>query len=148
MQEESERNVTQPPLMHPSMDRKSTALLNALQLAYMGDAVWETLIRTWLIERKMNVHHMHLECVRRVNASAQASALKVIRDTLSEAEHEIVQRGRNAHAKHPSPKNQDPADYAEATGFEALIGFLYLTGQQERLREIRDCVLNANDRAI
>jgi len=123
------------------MDEKEACLMNPLQLAYMGDAVWEEIVRKWLILQRMNVHHMHTECVRRVNAGAQAQALSCIKPLLTECEQALVQRGRNAHAKHPSPKHQDPADYAEATGFETLLGFLFLTGQTERLVELKTIIL-------
>ena len=125
----------------PRMEVREAALLNPLQLAYMGDAVWEIMVRSRLLSQRMNVHHMHTECVRQVNAAAQAGYMKAIRPCLTEEELAIVQRGRNAHAKHPSPKHQDPGDYAESTGFEALLGFLCMTGQEERLREIRDLIL-------
>ena len=114
-------------------DENDAGMLNALQLAYVGDAVWEVIIRDALIHREMTVHHMHGACVEYVNAHAQAAFLQQIQAGLSEKEAEIARRGRNAHARHPAPRNQDPGDYAAATGFEALIGFLYLTGQEERI---------------
>ena len=120
----------------PHMEEKDAAMLNPLQLAYMGDVVWEMMVRFRLILLHKNVHHMHTECVNSVNAASQAKNLERIRPILSETEEHIVQRGRNAHARHPAPKNQSQADYSEATGFEALVGFLFLTGQSERLREI------------
>lgn len=127
------------------LDTQEASLLSPLQLAYMGDAVWECLVRGRLMQQRLNVRHMHAECVRRVNAGAQANALKQIRSRLTETESAIVLRGRNAHPKHPSPRHQDPGDYAEATGFEALVGYLYLTGQEERIREIRDIILEENE---
>ncbi len=123
------------------MTPRDAALLNPLQLAYVGDAVWELLVRQHLILRRLNVHHMHSECISRVNAGAQAGYMVRLSPELTEEEAGIVQRGRNAHARHPSPRNQDPADYAEATAFEALIGFLYLTGREERLSGIIGMIL-------
>ena len=123
------------------ISEKEAALFNPLQLAYLGDAVWESLVRQTLAFRHLNVNHMHSECVRHVNAKAQAGFLNQLRTKLNETELYIVQRGRNAHARHPAPRNQSPADYAEATGFEALIGYLYLTDQDERLRHIVRTVL-------
>ncbi len=120
-------------LRNGNMTEKEAGLLNPLQLAYLGDTVWETLIRSELISRRLNVHHMHMECIRYVSAQGQAGGLKQIQEILSDPEAEIVRRGRNAHAKHPVPKNQDPGDYAAATGFEALLGYWYLTGQEERI---------------
>ena len=118
------------------MDPMSAALLNPLQLAYIGDAVWEITVRQQLVMRRLTVRHMHEECVRRVNAKAQAEQMARLETHLTEEEKAIAHRGRNAHAKHPSPRNQDPSDYAEATAFEALIGYLYLTDQTDRLRAL------------
>ena len=118
------------------MDEHEASLMNALQLAYIGDSVWELIIRYDLIIRKLNVQHMHKECVKYVNAHSQAVILASIADLLTEQEREIVRRGRNTHARHPVPKNQNPDDYAMSTGFEALWGFLYLTGQNERIEQL------------
>ena len=115
------------------MDEHEASQMNALQLAYIGDSVWELIIRYDLVVRKLNVQHMHKECVRLVNAHSQAVILSSVLDLLNEQEREIVRRGRNAHARHSVQKNQNPDDYAMSTGFEALWGFLYLTGQNERI---------------
>ena len=119
--------------MFEPYSEKDAGLMNVLQLAYIGDSVWELIIRYDLVVRKLNVQHMHKECVRLVNAHSQAVILSSVLDLLNEQEREIVRRGRNAHARHPVPKNQNPDDYAMSTGFEALWGFLYLTGQNERI---------------
>ena len=119
-----------------TMDEKEAAQLNAIQLAYLGDTVWEMIVRYKLISRKYNVHHMHKKCVSLVNAHSQYTILGSIQDELTETEKEIVRRGRNAHARHAAPRNQDPDEYAASTGFEALFGFLYLTGQDERICRI------------
>ena len=126
---------------YPKMTEKDALLMNMLQLAYVGDAVWELMIRHELIRQGKNVHHMHSDCIRYVNAHAQASFAEALQETLSEGERDVIRRGRNAHARHPAPKNQNPEDYSAATGFEALIGFLYLTGQEERLKEIMKTIL-------
>lgn len=110
--------------------------MNALQLAYLGDTVWETIIRYDLILNKLNVHHLHEQSVRRVNAGAQAEMLARIAAQLTEREEELVRRGRNAHPKHTIPRNQQPDDYAAATGFEALLGYLYLSGQDDRISRL------------
>ena len=122
------------------MEENEALLLNPGQLAYMGDTVWEMMVRSRLILRKMNVRHMHTACVGAVNAGAQARFMETIRPCLTETETAVFQRGRNAHPHHPSPRHQTPADYAEATGFEALIGFLFLTGQEDRLRELESII--------
>ena len=118
------------------MDERDAAQMNALQLAYIGDSVWELIIRYELIIQRLNVQHMHKECIRFVNAHSQAVILASVFDQLTDQEREIVRRGRNAHARHPVPKNQNPDDYAMSTGFEALWGFLYLTGQNERIHAL------------
>ncbi len=124
-----------------TMTDREAGMLNALQLAYIGDVVWEIIIRDTLIHRGLNLHHMHEECVRYVNAHAQAGFLAIIQELLTEDESEVVRRGRNAHARHPAPKNQDPGEYSAATGFEALIGYLYLTGQDERISSIAEKII-------
>ena len=124
------------------MNEKEAILLNPLQLAYMGDSVWEMIVRSRLIHHRLSVHHMHDACVEAVNAGAQARGLAIIRSELTEQEKAIVQRGRNAHPKHPSPKHQNPGDYAEATGFEALLGYLFLTDNYPRLAKFAGMILD------
>ena len=115
------------------MSAEDARLISPLRLAYMGDTVWELLIRSRLVCSGKNVRHMHQDAIAGVNAGAQAEALQRILPLLTEPEHDVVLRGRNAHARHPSPRHQDPADYQAATGLEALIGYLYLSGQEDRL---------------
>ena len=118
------------------MDEQDAFRMNALQLAYLGDSVWELITRYNLAIHGYNVHHMHKECVNLVNAKAQARILNSIMDQLTDEESEIVRRGRNAHPKHTVPRNQSPDDYALATGFESLIGYLYLTGKDQRISNL------------
>ena len=118
------------------MEQQEALQLNALQLAYIGDLVWEMIVRYKLIMKRYNVRHMHKECVSMVNAHSQAVILQKIQEELNETESEIVRRGRNAHAKHSAPRNQDPDEYAASTGFEALFGYLYLTGQNDRISRL------------
>ena len=125
-------------LTDQKMTEREAALLNPLQLAYIGDAVWSLWVRQQLILKRFNVHHMHLESVSRVNASAQAAFMRQMEPLLTHPEADIAQRGRNSHAKHPAPKNQDPADYSEATAFEAVIGYLYVSDQTDRLKSLLD----------
>ena len=134
-------------LTEEKMDIRDARQLNPLQMAYIGDAVGERCGRQKLASQKLKVHHMHLECVKLVNAKAQATAMRRICDMLTEEEAFIAQRGRNAHARHPAPKNQAVSDYTEATAFEALSGFLYLTDQAERLREIFLCAFSDGELA-
>ncbi|MBQ8555019.1 MAG: Mini-ribonuclease 3 [Clostridia bacterium] len=108
-------------------------MLNPLQLAYIGDTVWDLLIRSRIIYRRRSPRHMHKDAVACVNAHAQTEAMRRIEAVLTQEESDVYRRGRNAHTHHAAPKNQDVADYRAATGLEALVGFLYLTGQEERL---------------
>lgn len=118
------------------MDERDARMMSPLQLAHIGDTVWELLIRSRLAWRGRNVHNMHKDAVAGVNAHAQALSLQRIEASLTQPEQDIVRRGRNAHARHPAPKHQDPADYAMATALEALFGYLYITGQDERIRSL------------
>ena len=115
------------------MDVSRARMLNPLQLAYIGDGVWELLVRSRLIYMGRSARHIHKDAVACVNARAQAEAFRRIEAMLMEDEADVARRGRNAHAHHAAPKNQDAADYRAATALEALIGYLYLTGQEERL---------------
>ena len=115
------------------MEAARARMLNPLQLAYIGDAVWELMVRSRIIYKGRSARHVHKDAVACVNAHAQCEALRRIELLLTEEEADIARRGRNAHAHHAAPKNQDAADYRAATALEALIGYLYLTGQEERL---------------
>ena len=126
------------------MEEHEAAQMNALQLAYLGDSVWELVVRYDLIVRKLNVQHMHRNCVNLVNARSQSQLLHTLLSILNDPELEIVRRGRNAHARHPVPKNQNPDDYAMSTGFEALFGYLYLTGQNERIKQLIEYLKEVN----
>ena len=115
------------------MEVSRARMLNPLQLAYIGDGVWELLVRTRIIYKGRSARHVHKDAVACVNAGAQAEAFRRIEPLLTEAEADIARRGRNAHAHHAAPKNQDAADYRAATALEALIGYLYLIGEEDRL---------------
>ena len=115
------------------MEEARARMLNPLQLAYIGDAVWELMVRSRVIYKGRSARHVHKDAVACVNAHAQSEAFRRIEPLLTQAEADIARRGRNAHAHHAAPKNQDAADYRAATALEALIGYLYLTGQEERL---------------
>ena len=115
------------------MEEARARMLNPLQLAYIGDAVWELMVRSRIIYKGRSARHVHKDAVACVNAHAQSEAFRRIEPLLTQAEADIARRGRNAHAHHAAPKNQDAADYRAATALEALIGYLYLTGQEERL---------------
>lgn len=107
--------------------------LNPLVLAFIGDSVYEVFIRLYVIDgnRDMSVHKLHVKVVSFVRAHAQSEFMKKIELTLNEEEMAIFKRGRNA--KSGVPKNADVQEYRMATGFEAVIGYLYLTEQTIRL---------------
>jgi ribonuclease-3 family protein len=108
--------------------------LNPLVLAFIGDAVYEVFIRTYLVNnnREMSVHKLHVKAITFVKAHAQSEFMKKIEDKLTEDETNIFKRGRNSKSG-TVPKNADLQEYKMATGFEALLGYLYITEQNERL---------------
>lgn len=111
-------------------------LMPPLVWAYIGDCIYEIYIRMHFVNTtKLNPHKLHIETIKYVKASAQAEILKSITEILTEEEKDIVRRGRNAQ-NHHLPKNANLAEYSHATAFEALIGYLYLTKQDKRLKEI------------
>ncbi len=111
-------------------------LLSPLTWAYVGDGVYELFIRCHLVNNsKLKPHKLHVESINFVKAKAQADILKSILNDLTEEEQDIVRRGRNAE-NHHLPKNADPEDYMYATAFEGLIGYLFLSRRDERLKEI------------
>ncbi len=111
-------------------------LLSPLTWAYIGDCVYELYIRTKLVnETNLKPHKLHIETIKYVKAQAQAEQLRRIQESLTEEEKDIVRRGRNAQ-NHHLPKNCNAEDYSYATAFEALIGYLFLTEQKDRLKEI------------
>lgn len=110
--------------------------LSPLTLAFAGDAVFSLFIREMLIcDANRPVNALHKLSVQAVKASAQAKAVRKIMPLLTEKETEVFKRGRNAHTSH-TPKNQSGCDYHYATGFESLIGYLYLKGEDERLNSL------------
>lgn len=117
--------------------------LNPLVLAFVGDAIYEVFIRTLLVDknRSLPVHKLHVEAVSFVKAHAQSEFMKIIEAEVTEEEHTIFKRGRNAKSG-TIPKNADVQEYKMATGFEALIGFLYITEQTERLNYLFNIILD------
>lgn len=110
--------------------------MSPLIWAYVGDSVYELYIRTHLTNTtKLKPHKLHIESIKYVKAGAQAKILEKLMDELTDQEKEIVRRGRNAE-NHHLPKNATVQEYMYSTAFEALIGYLYLTKQDERLKEI------------
>lgn len=117
-------------------DIQDVRMLSPLVWAYVGDCVYELYIRTYLVNNSnAKPHKLHIESIKYVKASSQAAVLEKINGILTEEEQDIVRRGRNTE-NHHLPKNANIADYSHSTGFEALLGFLYLTKQDERLEQI------------
>jgi len=111
---------------------------NSIALAFMGDAVYERFIRERILRSgKTGADRMHREAVRYVKAAAQEVSLREMLDDLTEDEQTVVHRARN-HKITSKPKNADPLTYKMATAFEALLGYLYLSGQSERLAELME----------
>lgn len=108
--------------------------LSPLTLAFTGDAVFSLYIREMLVcDANRPVGKLHKLSVGWVKAEAQSKGMHAILPLLTEKETEVFKRGRNAHTSH-TPKNQSGCDYHYATGFETLVGYLYLKGEEERLR--------------
>lgn len=118
------------------MRLENPLLLPPLTLAYLGDSLYEAFVRERLLDRgHVRVNDLHKVSMKYVRATAQAAILAALMPTLSEQEQDVVRRGRNAKG-HAAPKSAEAAEYAASTGFEALLGYLHLAGQAERLRGV------------
>jgi len=123
-----------------SMIKKSFALkevdirtYSPLTLAYIGDAIYDLIIRTVVVERANRpANKLHKTVIRYVNAGTQARMSEALEEELTEEERAVYHRGRNAKS-YTSAKNASIADYRKATGLEALFGYLYLLGETDRL---------------
>lgn len=122
-------------VVNKELDGEDIAMLSPLQLAYVGDAVYELLVRTYILDKGSNVNQLHKKATKYVKANAQSEIVHYIEEYLTDSEKNIVKRGRNTKTN-TSPKNANLIDYKYATGFEALIGYLYLTRQDERISEL------------
>ena len=111
---------------------------NSIALAFLGDAVYEKFIRERIVRHgSVGADRMHKEAVHYVKAAAQEHVLRAMMDSLTETEADVVRHARN-HKITSKPKNADPLTYKMDTAFEALLGYLYLSGQEERLTEIME----------
>ena len=125
--------------VNKNINKEDIAMLSPLQLAYLGDSVYELLVRTYLINKGDSVDQLHKKATKFVRAKAQTEFFHKIEDRLSEEEIRVVKRGRNT--KSNVPKNASVSDYKYATGFEALIGYLYLRGRDVRIMEIFNMII-------
>ena len=115
---------------------KDALYMNALTLAYVGDAVHSLYVRTSLaIDVDTKIEVMHASASSVVKAETQARLAEKLFDSMTAEEQSVFLRGRNSSLHHKA-KNQSASDYRKATGFEAVLGYLYLTGQTERLNQI------------
>ena len=114
----------------------------ALTLAYLGDTVYDLYVRTWLAETlHLRVHALHLMAAKLVCAKGQAQAFRRIEPQLTEEEQAAYRRGRNAHSG-TVPKNADVRDYRVATGLEALLGHLYVKGEDARIGALMRLIIS------
>ena len=121
----------------PCMDRRDVNQISALGLAHCGDAVLEVLVRTWLCTHgSVQAKDLHKKTVNFVSAPAQAKRMQALLPHLTEDELAVYKRGRNAHSHHGIPKNATHEEYSKATGMECLFGYLYLTGERERINQL------------
>ena len=118
------------------LDPKQVGAISNLGLAHIGDGVFELLTRSWLCGHdRLTVGRMHKDTVSMVQAKTQAKFADKLLPILTEEEKAYYRRGKNSHV-HAVPKSCTPAEYAKATGLEALFGALYLLGRTERINEI------------
>ena len=119
--------------------------LSPLVLAYVGDTIYDLYVRTQLIlTTDATAHSLHMQAAQRVCAKGQAEALRRIWDQLTEEEQGVYKRGRNSHMG-TVPKNAAIQDYRAATGLEALLGYLYLGGQDQRLTQLMGWLLGKQE---
>lgn len=127
------------------LSKEEARLLSPLVLAFIGDAAYEVFIRSYIIAQNsdLSAHKMHVKAISYVKAHAQSEILNNIEQYLTEEEMVIYKRGRNAKSS-SVPKNADVTEYRKATGLEALVGFLFITDQKDRLRDILNKCINCN----
>lgn len=121
--------------LNMSFNPRKARQLSVSTLAFVGDAVYGLLVRTMLADTDRPSGQLHTASVEFVKASAQAKAFGCIESKLTEEETAVFKRGRNFHTKN-TPKNASGMDYHIATGLESLFGFLYLSGQANRIDEL------------
>lgn len=127
------------------MDKREAKQYSPLALAYLGDAVYERMVRLSLVKNaNMSAGKLHKKGVHLVNAHYQAKCVKALENALSEDEADILRRGRNAKSL-TVPKHADVIEYKLATGLEALFGYLELISDQKRIEEIFEMCLKIDE---
>lgn len=128
------------------MDKRDIAAISNLGLAHIGDGVFELLCRSYLCAKGgKNVGNLHKNTVAMVKATAQANYVEILLPHLNEEELAYYRRGKNSHV-HAVPKGATPAEYAKATGLEALFGALYLAGQRDRLNQLFHIIIEGAEK--
>ena len=118
------------------MEETDVNQMSPLTWAYIGDCIYEKYVREYLVTNtKYKPHKLHIEATKLVKASAQAHLLQELEEILTDDEKDIIRRTRNTQ-NHHLPKNATVQEYMYATAFEGLIGYLYLTKQEDRLNII------------
>ena len=124
-----------------NLPKEQINAISNLGLAHMGDCVFEILCRAYLCARgEKTVDKLHRDTIHMVKATSQAKFVDKLLPLLTEEEMAYYRRGKNSHV-HAVPKSATPAEYAKATGLEALFGALYLAGKTERLNELFKAVM-------
>ena len=128
-------------LFEINLSKPEIDAISNLGLAHMGDCVFEILCRAYLCARgEKTVDRLHRDTIAMVKAPAQAQFADRMLPLLTEEERSYYRRGKNAHV-HAVPRGATPAEYAKATGVEALFGYLYLSGRKERVNELFQLVM-------
>ncbi len=128
-------------------DKQNLREYPPIVLAYLGDAVFELLVRTSMVTSgKRKIKEIHLDTVQIVNAESQAKVIREVFENLSDEEKDVVHRGKNA--KSSPPRNADNGDYRMSTGFEALLGYLYLKGDLKRIDQLVQSALHNESKII
>lgn len=121
---------------HFPMQEVDIKTYSPLALAYIGDCVFDLMIKSLVMnEGNQSVQNMHRKTSALVQASSQSKMMRILQPLLTEEEHAVYKRGRNTKSVSPA-KNQSLTDYRRATGFEALIGYLYLEHRYDRMAEL------------
>ena len=128
-----------------AMDDKTLQSVPTLNLAFIGDGVYDLLVREYLVTHSSaHVGELNQKKVELVNCKSQAAFMKKLMEHLTDEELEVYKRGRNTKVNSAS-KHSTLSDYHAATGMEALLGFLYLKGRQERINELFALIINNSD---
>lgn len=128
------------------MSEADVSALGGLSLAFIGDSVYDLMIRGYILSAgDAKAELLHRNAVKYANAAFQARAAEKLLPMLTEEEAAVYRRGRNAHSAH-TPKNKSEAEYHKATGFEALVGWLYLRKDTARLYELFETVLTVDEK--